>query len=213
MLGNMRNQDYAKTEIVGVVVDNKDPLMARRLRIRVPVVHDGVPNAQIPWAVCGSVGGRGPLPNASRVEIPHIGADVLVKFQQGDPQNPMYTGGVSSARTVPELFRTNYPERNGWLIPIGTYFYVDEVEKVLKVHHQGTIITIADSGHVTILAPANILVDSPHVRFTGQVEINGHTTVHQGISGEGDVVLDTYSLKGHHHVEQGDGAPTTAARP
>lgn len=221
MLENMRPQNYANTEVHGVVVNNADPGRARRLQIRVAVVHDNIPDDQLPWAVCGVPAGRGPLANAARVEIPAVGADLLVKFQQGDPQNPIYTGAVSSSPTVPALFHTNYPNRSGTLLPNGTYLYVDEITNDLMVHHQATTVLISGTGQVNIhvAADANIdvmgktylkttelNVDCPLSKFTGIVEVFGVLKPHAGILGEGDAKMDLISLKAHKH-------PTAPAGP
>lgn len=197
-LHQLRPQDYAKTDLVGVVVNNKDPKMARRLQVRIAVIHDQVLDADLPWAACGVFSGRGPHPNASRVEIPHIGSHVSIKFQQGDPQNPMYTGGVSSAPTVPALFRTNYPNRNGWLIPLGTHFYVDETTKDLHVLHQGTTVNIDADGNVKVVCPT-FLLDCPDTHITGNVVIDGATVIHGGLTGQKDCVFDNVSLVLHKH--------------
>lgn len=209
---HMRKQNFAQIYADGVVVNNADPQQARRLQVRVAGVHDDVPDEDLPWAVCGMDAGRGPHSEAAAVAVPRIGALVSVEFQQGDPQNPIYTGGVSSSKTVPALFKINYPDRSGFLLPNGTYFYVDEVTGDLKIQHRGMTCTVDADGKTTVVT-AELLVDCPKTRFTGTVEIDELVTVHAGITGEGDVQLDGYSLKLHDHIEQGDGAATSAARP
>lgn len=209
---HMRKQNFSQIYADGLVVNNVDPQKSRRLQVRVAGIHDDVPDEDLPWAVCGVDAGRGPHEEAAHVAIPRIGALVSVEFQQGDPQNPIYTGGVSSSKTVPALFKVNYPDRSGFLLPNGTYFYVDEVSGDLVIQHQSMTAVVNEAGETTLTCP-KLLVDCPDTKFTGLVEIDGHVTVHAGISGEGDVVLDNYSLKLHDHMEQGDGQATSAARP
>lgn len=224
---HFKQQDYKSTEVHGVVVNNVDPMKARRLQIRVSPIHDGVPDAALPWAVCGVSAGRGPTLAAASVAIPMIGADVLVKFQQGDPQNPIYTGAISSSGTVPELFRINYPNRSGRILPNGTYMYVDEVTNDMMIHHRATTLLIAASGRTTVniaenasvnvvgetlLKTPKLTVDCPQSLFTGIVQINGQLRPMAGVVGSGDVDMDGFTLKKHKHPTAPSG-PVSAGIP
>lgn len=223
---HLKQQNYNTTDLHGTVVNNVDPKKARRLQIRVPIIHDDVPDEHLPWAVCGIAAGRGPTATASAVYIPDIGADMLVKFQQGDPQNPIYTGAISSTTTVPELFRINYPKRSGWVLPNGSYMYIDEVTNVMRFHHQATTVNIDATGKtdVNIAADANVnvvgntklvtpnlRVECPQTLFTGIVQINGQLRPMAGVVGSGDVDMDGYTLKKHRHTSSSPGSATSSS--
>jgi phage baseplate assembly protein gpV len=203
----------------GVVVNNNDPLKAKRLQIRVDGPHDDIPDAKLPWAICGVYQGRGCHPTADRVEIPIIGAELLVVFQQGDSQNPMYLGGVASVDTVPDLFKPNYPHRSGWLVPNGTYFVVDEVANSLTIHHRGTTAVIDSGGNVqvnvvgttTVVSAGNVLVQAPQVTLdtpmticTGQLDVHAMLTFRGGMTGYGGGSGDTATITGTIRVSGGD---------
>lgn len=224
---HLKKQNYHNTEVHGIVVNNNDLTKARRLQIRVSPIHDGIDDADLPWAVCGMDAGRGPLEASAYVAIPEVGADLLVKFQQGDPQNPIYVGGVSSSVTVPELFRVNYPARSGWQLKNGSYLYIDEVTNDLMLHHMKTTVLIDQTGQTTVnvnaaanvnvvgkttLVTPELLVQCPKSTFTGTVDINGLLRPHAGILGEGDAVMDGYSLKLHKHPSAPPG-PVSSAIP
>jgi Type VI secretion system/phage-baseplate injector OB domain len=68
-----------------VVLDNVDPLMTRRLRVRIPDVHgdDSV------WAMAC-------LQPGASAEVPSIGDAVWVAFDSGDPDMPVWLGRLYS---------------------------------------------------------------------------------------------------------------------
>ena len=67
----------------GVVTDNADPSRLGRIRAVVPEVTGSDVSA---WAMpCVPFG-------SSRREVPPVGADVWIQFEQGDPSRPVWTG-------------------------------------------------------------------------------------------------------------------------
>jgi uncharacterized protein involved in type VI secretion and phage assembly len=67
----------------GMVTDNQDPLMTGRIRVRIPAVTG---EADSGWALpCGPFG---------ILSIPPVGAEVLIQFEQGDPDRPFVMGSV-----------------------------------------------------------------------------------------------------------------------
>lgn len=70
----------------GTVTDNQDPLMTGRIRARVPEVTG---EADGGWAL--------PCVAFGIVSIPPVGAEVLVQFEQGDPDRPFVMGSVWNA--------------------------------------------------------------------------------------------------------------------
>jgi len=78
----------------GQVVDTKDPLGLRRVKVRVPAIHGTVTDQDIkdtdlPWALpCFPFGG----PTYGDDFVPGVGAQVWILFQQGDPHVPVWVG-------------------------------------------------------------------------------------------------------------------------
>lgn len=99
----------------------------------------------------------------------------------------------------------------------------------------GTMLKL-EAGKTTLTTP-QLVVDSPQSTFTGKVSVQGLLTYLAGMSGsggsggasatingpvrvtggdittDGDVKAGNITLKGHSHMEQGDGKPTSAAQP
>lgn len=76
------------------VVDDKDPLGSRRLKVRVHVLHGdaatGISDTQLPWArPCFPYVG----PQSGDDATPEIDAEIWVSFKHGDPKFPVWLGG------------------------------------------------------------------------------------------------------------------------
>lgn len=75
-----------------VVIDNRDPEARARVRLRVPGLIDATD-----WVYpAATVGGGGP--QFGVFVVPPIGADVLVLFVGGRPEQPRYLGGHWAVR-------------------------------------------------------------------------------------------------------------------
>ena len=67
----------------GVVVDADDPLMEKRLRVTVPEV----PGADASWAAPSPA-----LTADPDLQVPSVGSDVWVEFENGDVAYPLWVG-------------------------------------------------------------------------------------------------------------------------
>jgi hypothetical protein len=80
-------------EFRGIVVENRDPQVLGRCKVRVYAIHGpeaAIPDRQLPWArpktdIAGADSGS--------FDVPEKGARVWVFFEQGDLNYPIYSGG------------------------------------------------------------------------------------------------------------------------
>lgn len=102
----------------GTVVDNDDPMNMGRVRVRIPQIYGAesqrdqdiyVPSYAIPWATSAIMAGAGN--NTGAYLIPNIGDTVLVTFENGDAQLPLYFGGVLTRNGTDKFIGT--PDANG----------------------------------------------------------------------------------------------------
>lgn len=164
---------------VAQVVDNQDPDFMGRLKIRIKSVHDGVSDADLPWAMpkTGSFG-------KGSTDIPSIGERVYVDFQEGDYHEPQYSGNVIDGTNLHSAFKTNYPNRKGFVSQSGMIFYRDEsngnvhfsTPSGITININNDNLTVSTSGNITLNVTGNITMNvggvSLQVTGTG-VEISG----------------------------------------
>lgn len=117
----------------GVVEDNKDPLKAGRVRVRVHGLHtpkiiktetEGIPTEELPWAEpCmpiheGSVSGFGAW------AVPLQGSQVMLFFENENPSRPMYFASLPGIPESKQQYANNNREaskKEGFRDPDGQY--------------------------------------------------------------------------------------------
>lgn len=90
----------------GIVVDNLDPEIKGRVKVRIPQIYGTgpdssyfIPTNAIPWANCAIQ----PAGNDSGTFLPpNIGDTVFVTFESGSPEFPIYFGGIYTVRAEDE---------------------------------------------------------------------------------------------------------------
>ena len=86
----------------GIVVDNNDPQGKGRVKVRIPQIYgvstddvSFVATPNIPWATCAVL----PAGNDSGSFLPpNIGDTVFITFEGGQPNYPIYFGGIYTIR-------------------------------------------------------------------------------------------------------------------
>lgn len=166
---------------------------------------------------------------------PEPGEQVIVLSPSGEiAQGCILTGIFSDANASngnrKTLRRTTYAD--------GTVIEYDRAAHKLTVDasaSNGFVVVNVGSGnvtvncnHATVNATTDVTLNTPLTHCTGMLTVDGLLTYNNGILGHngsnghsivgninvtsGDVIADGIGLKSHHHTEQGDGAPTSAAQ-
>ncbi len=194
---------YKGKKFLGSVVQNNDPAKLYRLQILVPGVFDGVPEANLPWALPDAHSGIGDTGSVNVCAVPRIGAVLWVWFQDGDPHYPVYSGCAAIPGTLSPVFATNYPDRQGWLDSKGNHFYTDmSTGDVELSHFSGTVLHINPDGSVHLVAVQPITSSAPAwnhtgpVNITGNVDITGNCTVSGNESVGGNLTVTGSSTLG-----------------
>ena len=138
----------------GTVVDNDDPLHFGRVRVRVPQIYGSeeqrdtnlyTPNIAIPWATSAIMAGAGN--NTGAYLIPNIGDTVLVTFENGDPQLPLYFGGLLTTDGVNKFIGTKDANNDEYYKASSEDFNTDITNKSQRVLYKslkGATIIIDD---------------------------------------------------------------------
>lgn len=73
-------------------------------------------------------------------------------------------------------------------------------------------LTVKNCKVVIVQASEKIELQTPLVKATQNVEVGGNLSVQGTVTAQGDVLGGGISLQSHHHIEQGDGRPTSGAK-
>jgi hypothetical protein len=158
------HDDY-DSNIVGKVVNNKDPKKLGRCRVRIFGIHgDAIQDSDLPWAIpdFGFVGSK-----VGSFIVPPVGTMVGIYFDKGDPYLPHYTNKVLDLNNLPDNKNENYPNNMiFYQTDNGDYYTINRTTRKTTLHHSsGTEITIDLTGKVTISAWC---ISIPH-KATGTV--------------------------------------------
>lgn len=150
LVKDLTKVDY-NTFYRGTVVNNHDPESLGRVQVRVPQLHGTnsessiyVENTAIPWAVCGYQ----PMGNDSgSYLIPNVGDIVLIAFEGGDRDTPIYFGSVLTNRGD-EKYLGSYEINDGVKYASDTNDRIkeikDDTERVIYKSLKGATIIVND---------------------------------------------------------------------
>ena len=193
---------------VGTVVDNNDPTNSYRVRVKIDLIHDNIPNDKLPWAARVGPGfmgfGNADIDHA----IPEVGTKVLTLFIANDPNSILYLGTLyknNSATPSGDDYLGSY----GIYTQNGEFIGVDKVNKTLKMIYEGKIdiskitqATISVTGEIKVKAGSTTL-DAATNTITGNVKINGKLDVTGQITCDADVKAGSGSVGLLTHTHPG----------
>lgn len=144
-----------------VVVDNDDSKsddgkMLCRIKARIKGIFDGIKDADLPWAIPDYKHADGASSSSGSTDIPRIGTKVLLQFQNGSSEHPMYTGYIVDDKT--ELFemRLNYPDRKVILYQNSTLMCIDTKTKEIFIRNPGDF-NIFIEGNANLKVMGNVV--------------------------------------------------------
>ena len=170
------------------VVDNKDPEMHLRVKVRVyALMGNEIPDDDLPWAAHegGFIGS-----NIGSIIIPPVGSVVRVYFDNDDIYTPIYTAKVP-INNIPEDIKNDYPNNMA-------FFVTDEGDSLTLnrntgittfIHRSGTNFMIDKDGNFNFKSVAGISFESENdislVSNAGNVNIqaeSGYVDLGKGAS-------------------------------
>lgn len=198
LVDNAENQqDYEGKEFLGTVV-GRDPSGNGRVQVHIPgLMSEG----DLPWIGCNRLSVFGDNGTYGFFGTPPLGAQVMVRFQDGDLNYGIYTG--SAGNGVPPEFANL--DTWGFKDPGGTKLVVDYEKGVWAFEHSsGQKYEIDNEGNVTVEDPGGRKVtvtkaldvkadtvtvtankatlDSPDTDVTGNLNVGGLLTATNGFA-------------------------------
>jgi hypothetical protein len=175
-------QTIAGRVFSGVVVDNNDPQRLQRCRIRIRDLHRELQDSEIPWARKRDAS-RGTAPGLTNVDVPPMGSQVNVSFNEESLYSPEYFGGVFShpqqaapAEGYPHVILEQ--DQGGNFIRRDTRAGYNSIT---IGHASGTIVEINNSGDVRITSAGKIEMSSLQavdIRSGGDIFLQAAGTIH-----------------------------------
>lgn len=171
---------------VATVVDNNDPENSYRVKVRVDIIHENIPDDQLPWAA--RVGptfmgfGDADIDHA----VPEVGTKVLTLFVANDPNSILYLGCLyknNSATPSGDKYLGSY----GIYTKKGDFIGIDKLSTTFKMIYEGKI-------DISKITEATISVDGPiNIKSSGMVTIeSGAMTTIKG----GPVTIEKGTVMG-----------------
>jgi hypothetical protein len=129
--------------------------------------------AALPWAIPM---GRSSGADNVELDVPDVGSYVIVMFQKGDTNFPVWFGGLHANYTGSSTITgTNYPNRIGRQTQATTYWYVDKTTNQVHICHGTTTVTINSNGSINVSASNQIDITAAgavNITASGNVNIN-----------------------------------------
>lgn len=138
------------------VTNNYDQRKLCRIQARIDGVFDGIPDADLPWAIpefSHPDGAYNPGGNArdrsGMAWVPKKDHKVGLKFPTGDPHRPVWTSyTVDEQVALPEHQDVNYPDRAVFKFSNGCYMIIDTRTNEIFLNNPGDI-------DITVLGDVN----------------------------------------------------------
>lgn len=166
----------------GYVVDVNDPEKRQRVRIRVPLLHRGIPDNKLPWVNQQGMGQANAGGGVGTAAVPDKYAKVMYKLLEDDPHAPQYGPSLASDEVNKdnELLKEDYPNTVGHTDSYGNRWSVNKATgDVTMVHKSGATITIDGGGNVNIGSPGDINIGAKgnlNLGAAGVVKISAGST-------------------------------------
>lgn len=190
-LNFFKSQNLLERQVIGRVVDDKDPDMRGRVRVAIPNITDKIPVECLPWynhqADVRSIN------EANMPMIPKVGTDVMVVFLSDDIYTGMYIStpltdrqremilgkkpgsdtdslvtrlkliSIKIASFINNGFKLNYPDRSGFVTDSGISVNIDRKQNSICVEHPS-------GASITMMPDGSIVMASPKVVHIGGIE-------------------------------------------
>lgn len=137
----------------GTVVDNEDPDKMCRIKVTFPHLLEGG-KEDLPWMYPLFPATLGQSTKLSHFAVPENGSTVMCIFPEGSIYFGYYAWHTRDKESIPEIFKTNYPKRYGF-IDNKNYLMIDKKVDSLTVQWADVNIHIQD-GTITVKATNNI---------------------------------------------------------
>lgn len=156
---DIRRPDLSRGSFFGYIVDNNDPEKRQRVKIRIPQLHRGISDDDLPWMMPSAQGQNHAGGGVGRVEVPPNNALMEVKFEEDDPHSGRYRGSatIDEVHKDNELLQEDYPKTVGGVDETGhKETWNKQKKEYTRTWPSGTTLHVDGAGTVSITAASDI---------------------------------------------------------
>lgn len=169
---NIPSVDQRNEPLIGIVINNKDPLQLRRVQVKIEGLLEGANTSNTPWFKPEPSGICGRTDYGTFDEVPEINSTVQIKLQNGNLRSGTYSANpdtsVDSSQT--RLFGEDYPSTSGKCDAKGTWERKNKEQGYEeKLHQSGFYTQIDKGGNLHVFVPGNVYI---HVKGGVTVQVD-----------------------------------------
>lgn len=158
---NTRPVDQRAKPLIGIVINNQDPLQLRRVQVKIEGLLEGVDTKTAPWfrPEASGLGSRSDYGTFD--EVPEVNSPVQVTLTGGDLRSGTYKAchDTSVDSSMIRLFGEDYPATSGTCDAKGTFSRKNKKRGYTEEMHQSGFYTQVDkAGNLHVYVPGNIFV-------------------------------------------------------
>lgn len=164
---NQRNQS-----LIGIVVNNQDPLQLRRVQVKIEGLLEGDDEKSLPWFKPKPSGLGSRSDYGIFDEVPEVNSTVQVELRNGDLRDGMYSAlsDTSVDASQIRLFGEDYPNTSGRCDSKGTWDRKNKTKGYEEHLHQSGFYTQVDKdGNLHVYIPGNVYI---HVKGGASVQVD-----------------------------------------
>lgn len=178
------------------VIDNNDPLHRCRVRARIVEIFEGIADQHLPWAIPLDLSHPdGASSTSGRAFVPKVGSKVLLQFQQGSAEFPVYRGYLVDDQTKLSDMDLHYPNRIVTRLKNNSVVVVDTQTNEVFLRLVGQVHLFIE-GNLDLTVNGNV---TERIKGNKSTYIDGQQTVQ--VAGNNNLFVngsDSYQVQGNH---------------
>lgn len=154
--GIAKNKQYEAVVVANDDSKSEDKRRLCRIKARIAGIFDGIEDEDLPWAIPDYHHADGASSTSGSQCIPKIGSKVLLEFQDGSSEHPMYSGYIVDSTTMLQEMEHNYPDRKVIRYQYDALVVVDTKTKEIFIRNPGDF-NIFIEGNANISVTGNVV--------------------------------------------------------
>lgn len=145
----------------GRVIFNNDPKKLGRIKCQVKGIFESSDTTILPWCFSNDVN-AGVKPDSMNFRVPELYSEVTITFPYGTVYHPIYSSGnISELTQTPGVFDEDYPNTEGWLNSIPSFFRINKIQKTMDFYNDGNkfCFRVDGSGNLHINIPKSLVLN------------------------------------------------------